>query len=119
MYYKMDSKLNVLYHRLNKRLNLYNRFYDSGAMFAVPMTAFLIFVFLDADKTFVIGASCAVITASGFTIWDIFFGFKAKELRKIKVEIARMEGDIPSYIPDKQAFKYLRKKRKKEKKKTI
>ncbi len=49
-----------------------------------------------------------------YNIWDLGWGIRTnrKEVRKLKIDIARLQKTVPNHIPDKQVLKYLKKKKK-------
>ncbi len=62
-----------------------------------------------------------LLVAFSYNIYAMFWSKKtrarARESRKLRIEIARLGKEVPVHIPDEQVLKYLKKKIKIDKKK--
>ncbi len=98
-----------------------NNHFNSAYLFASAVVFHFGCMFLIKNEWVLTCTSILLMLAFGYNTYDMFWSKKtrirARESRKLRIEIARLGKEVPTHIPDKQVLQYLKKKNKIDKKK--
>ncbi len=102
-------------------INFLCRHFNSAYLFASAVVFHFGCMSISKSEWLSVSTSVLLVAAFGYNTYDMFWSKKtrirARESRKLRIQLARMEKMVPDHIPDAQALKYLKKKIKINKKK--